>query len=191
MLQPALVVVQAEQQRADERVLSRLVPAKAGHDAVRSTRVFHLEHRALARLVDPVLRFRDDTVEAGSLELREPFRGHGRIARHRRHVDRRLHAGEQPFEKDPALTLRLRTHVTPIDRKQIERDERRRRFLRQFRDAGGRWMQPHLQRIEIEAASCRDHDLAVEDTAVWQRASRRRRAVPENSDRAAVSPGSG
>ena len=75
-----LVVVQAEQQRADALVRSRLVPAEAGDDAVGGAHVLHLDHRALARLVGAVRRLRDHAVEAGALEARQPL---GRLARDR------------------------------------------------------------------------------------------------------------
>ena len=51
VVQRARVVVEAEQQRADERPRALLVPAEAGHHAVRGARVLHLDHRALAGLV--------------------------------------------------------------------------------------------------------------------------------------------
>ena len=51
MVQPALVIVQSEQQRTHELIFSRLVPSKTGDDAVGSARVFDLDHRSLARLV--------------------------------------------------------------------------------------------------------------------------------------------
>ena len=51
MVERALVVVQAEQQRADVRARAVLVPAEAGDDAVGGALVLDLEHRALARLV--------------------------------------------------------------------------------------------------------------------------------------------
>ena len=77
-MQRALVVVEAEQQRADEPVLSRLVPAKARDDAVGRARVLDLDHRALARLVRAVLRLGDHAVETGAFEPREPVRRHAR-----------------------------------------------------------------------------------------------------------------
>ena len=49
-----------------------LVPAEAGDDAVGGARVLDLDHRALAGLVRAVSRLRDDAVEAGAFEAREP-----------------------------------------------------------------------------------------------------------------------
>ena len=37
-----------------------------------------------------------------------------------------------------------------------------------FADPRGRGMKPELERVEIEAAGRRDHDLAVDDAAVRQ-----------------------
>ena len=68
-----LVVVEAEQQRADQLVLAVLVPAKAGDDAVGRARVLDLDHRALAGLIRPRRRLGDHAVEAGALEARQPL----------------------------------------------------------------------------------------------------------------------
>jgi hypothetical protein len=47
MLQHVVVVVEAEQQRADD-AFALLVPAKTRDDAIGGAHVLHLEHRALA-----------------------------------------------------------------------------------------------------------------------------------------------
>ena len=67
-----------------------------------------------------------------------------------------------------ALALRRSAQVTTVGSNRIECHERGRRFLCQLRHARRCGMQPHLQCVEIETASCRDHNLAVEDTAVRQ-----------------------
>ena len=94
VMQRPLVVVQPEQQRAD-RILSALVPAKTGDDAVGRARVLDLDHRALAGLVGAVVRLRDHAVEAGAFEALQPLGGDLAIARHRREVERRLDVRQQ------------------------------------------------------------------------------------------------
>ena len=89
VMQPPVIVVQPEQQRSDQLVLSRLVPAEAGDDAVGGARVLDLDHRALAGLVGAVGRLHDHAVEPRAFELRQPLDGLRVIARHRCEVDRR------------------------------------------------------------------------------------------------------
>src|ERR1044071_1209522 len=81
----ALTVEQAQQQRADVR-LADFVPAEAGDDAVSGPLVLDLEHRAFARLVSSVERFGDDAVEPGPLEALEPTARERPITRSRRQV---------------------------------------------------------------------------------------------------------
>src|SRR5207237_1215384 len=63
VMQPLPIVIQPEQQRAHQLVLSRLVPAKARDDAIGRAGVLDLDHRALARFVYPAGRFRDHAVK--------------------------------------------------------------------------------------------------------------------------------
>ena len=72
-----------------------------------------------------------------------------------------------------ALALRRAAHVAAVGGEQIERDELRRRLLRELGDARRGRMQPELQRVEVEAARRRDHDLAVEHAAGRQRVEKR------------------
>ena len=51
VLQRARIVEKPEQQRADQRALAFLVPAKARNHAIAVALVLHLEHHALVRLV--------------------------------------------------------------------------------------------------------------------------------------------
>ena len=155
-------------------VLPRLVPAEAGDDAVGRARVLDLDHRALARLrTCRPAGFAITPSRPAPSNRASHSRATAAIARHRRQVDRRLDARERALEPRAPLALRRRADVAAIDREQIERDERRRRLLRQLRDARRRRMQPHLQRVEVEAARRRDHDLAVDDAAVRQAGEQR------------------
>ena len=124
-----------EQQRADETsfpVLCQRKPATT-HSAVRACLTL-----IIARLPGsyvPVLRFGDHAVQARSLEAREPLRRHGPVARHRRQVDWRSDIRERLFEQDAAFGCRRVAQVPAADGDQVERDERRRRRLRQLGDA--------------------------------------------------------
>ena len=62
-LERARVVVQPEQQRADHRARPVLVPAEAGHDAVRRALVLDLDHLPLAGQVAEVAGLRDHPVQ--------------------------------------------------------------------------------------------------------------------------------
>ena len=77
-MQHAVVVVEPEQQRADERVLAALVPAEAGDHAVGGALVLDLQHHALARRVGERLGLRHHAVEAGAFEPLEPVGGDAR-----------------------------------------------------------------------------------------------------------------
>ncbi len=164
VLKRAFLVVKPEEQRAHARAGPILVPAKSCDDAVGRSRVFHFDHRALARLVDTVLRFRHHAIKTRAFEPREPVRGRFGVARHRRQIDRWCHPAEKRFEPGPPLAQRRRAKVVSAVGEQIECDERCGRCGRKLGDARCRGMQPHLQRVEIEAMRRGDDDLAVEHT---------------------------
>src|SRR5690606_7065602 len=120
VLEDALLVVEAEQERAD-RIAARLVKAKARDDAIRRAHVLDLDHRALARLVVLVLALRDDAVESRAFEALEPTERRRAIARRRRDVERRLRVLEQRLEHVAALALRASHEVLAAEGEQIER----------------------------------------------------------------------
>ena len=91
-----VVVVEAEQERADHRARPVLVPAEAGDDAVGRARVLDLDHRALAGAVRRVETLGHHAVETGALEAAEPVLGERAIARRGREVDRRRRARRAP-----------------------------------------------------------------------------------------------
>ena len=138
VMQRALVVEQAEQQRADD-VRRLLVPAKSAHHAIGGSRVLDLEHRPLAGLIRRLFRLGNHPVEAGAFETLQPLGRHCAIACHRRQVERRLDVREQLFERVAPLALRPIDDRLAIDRQQIEGDERRRHPFASFatRDAAG------------------------------------------------------
>src|SRR5262245_1686603 len=71
MVEPAVFVVEPEQQRAD-KVASALV-AEAAHHAIGGAQAFDLEHVALAREVGPVASLGDDAVKRAARVV-EPTR---------------------------------------------------------------------------------------------------------------------
>ena len=105
MLQCAPRVVEAEEQRAN-RLPFGLVPAEAGYDTFGRTRMLHLDHRALARLVEGILRLRDHAVQAGALKLIQPLNCEVPIPCHGRKVHRRADVGEQLIQQAAPLALR-------------------------------------------------------------------------------------
>src|SRR2546428_528892 len=56
----------------------------------------------------------------------------------------------------------------PTAGEEVEGHEARGRLLRELRHARGGGVQPHLQRVEVETARGRDHDLAIDHTAFRQ-----------------------
>ena len=172
-MERARVVVEAEQERADELVLAVLVPAEAGDDAVGGARVLDLDHRALARLIGERVGLGHDAVEPGALEALEPVGGDRAVARRRREVDRRLDAGEGLLEARAPLGLRAIAQVLVAEREQVPRDERRRLLRGEHLHARCGGMDAEEQRLEVEPPSVRDHDLAVEDAAIGEALAQR------------------
>ena len=121
--QRAVVVVEAEQQRAD-RVRPALVQPVAGDDAVGGALVLDLEHGPLVRLVGAVERLRDHAVETGALELVEPLLGDASVRGRRREMDGCAGADERFLERGAALGERVACVVDVAEREQVERDER-------------------------------------------------------------------
>src|SRR5438094_4905429 len=83
MVERVVVVVQAEQERADHRAGALLVPAEAGDHAISRALVLHLDHRALPGAIGRVETLCHDTIEPGALEAAEPVRRKRSIARSR------------------------------------------------------------------------------------------------------------
>src|ERR1051326_695911 len=73
VMQMPAVVVEAEEQRADQFVFAVLVPAESGDDAVRRAGVLDLDHRALPRLVMAVSGLRNDAIQSGAFDVIEPL----------------------------------------------------------------------------------------------------------------------
>ena len=193
VVQRALVVVEPEQQRADQRAGALLVPAEAGDHAVGGAHVLHLEHRALARLVGGVARLGDHAVEAGALEAVEPVARRPRGRACRASGARGGAASRAPpraARGAPPAAAPRRSSSPAASRSKATNDAGV--SAASFVDPRRRRVQAQLQRVEVEAARRRDHDLAV-DHAARAAALRRSACVRArgSSGRAASGRGSG
>jgi hypothetical protein len=163
------VVVEPEQERPD-RVGTALVQPVAGDDAVGRSLVLDLEHHAFVGLVRPFERLGDDPVEPGALELVEPPTRELGVGRGRRDVDRRPRVHERRLECGPSLGERPLHEVIVAERQQVERDEVRRRGLREELHPAGGGVDPLLEGLELQTAHLLvgHHDLAVDDAPFGQ-----------------------
>src|SRR6185369_14508184 len=168
VVQRAAVVVETEEQGADERAGTLLVPAEAGDDGVRAAHVLHLDHGALAGLIGGALVLGDDAVETGALEAPKPLLRHRASPIAGRDVDGAAGAPESPLELPAPVRLRTRAQVAGAVREQVERDERRGRLRGELLHARRGRMETQLERVEVEPARRRDHDLTVDDAAGGQ-----------------------
>ncbi len=173
VVEHAGVVVEAEQQGADELVLAALVPAEPRDDAVGGALVLDLGHHALARRVDQGVGLGDDAVEAGALEAIEPVARDRDVAGDRRDVDGGARAGERALEPVAALDERAAAQVVVVLGEQVPRDERGRRAGGERRHPRRGGVDAEQQRVEVEPAVGDDDDLAVEHAARGQRRAQR------------------
>ena len=161
MLQPS-AIVETEQQRSDHvpfPFLCQRNPATT-QSAVRTCFTLNM---AVCQVVDPLLRFGDDAVEAGALESREPFRGKGDIGGRRCNVDGRFEPARACSSSTAPLAFAAPPRRSRPSAPRIKHHERRGRFLRQLRDAG--------------AAGCRrSFSASSPERAAWQSRSRHRHA---------------
>ena len=156
----AFFVIQAQQKRAQRRSVARLAPAD--HHAVGRALVLDLDPEPLARHIRAVPRLGDHAVEPGAFELLEPVLGCLGVARVRGEEDRLLHALEQLLEAFAALSQRLLAQVGRALSEQVESDEPCRRRLAEHADTRFSWVDPLLQRAEIQPVGPDHHQLAVE-----------------------------
>ena len=138
------VVVEPEEQRADQRSRSVLVPAKARHDAVRSAHVLDLDHHALAGLIGRALVLGDHAVEARAFEAMEPLVGERALATTRREVEAARRPLERPLQLPAALGLRAGAEIAIAFGEQVEGDEGGGRLGGELVDARGRRVQAEL-----------------------------------------------
>ena len=167
MIQQAVVVVEAEQQRADH--LLALVVAEAADHAVGAAEILDLLHgAALARRVEEVAPLGDDAVEGGTdalepaARLGEP-RGRGRQAETLRVLE--LRCGEVLQPRPPLAQGLIDQRPSARVDEEIERDHQRGRLLGESLDAARGRMDALQQRVEREGLALRHDDLAVEHEA--------------------------
>ena len=129
VVQVAVVVEQAEEQRAD--AVAVLVPAEPGDHAVGRALVLHLRHHALVLLVGLVGGLGHHAVEPGALEADEPVLRDVRIVGHRREVHPIAVLAERLLEEPAPLGERLAGEITIVEGEQVEGHEAGRRLLRQ------------------------------------------------------------
>ena len=184
MLQRAVVVVQAEQERTHAS-LPVLVPAETGDHAVGRSRVLDLEHGALARLVGQVRRLGDHAVETGALERFSHSAAVRSLAGHGCQVERRARtsaAGARGSGVPPAAPPSGRGRPA-ASRSNATNDAGVSSASIATRDAAG------CSRICSASKSSprggRDHDLAVDHAPSGSRRAAPR-AAPGSSGRAAA-----
>jgi len=155
VVQFAVVAVQAEEQRREPFGL--LLPADADDHAVRRLVRLYLDNAlARPREVRKAEALGDHTIEPGSLETVDPLAGDRDVARRRGDRERQL------LERRPPLLQRLLVQRLALPEQDVERDELRRDLGGELAHAALGRMEPHLHRVEVEAAAPLDHDLAVD-----------------------------
>ena len=153
VLEVAVVVVEAEEERADRRSLRVLVPAESGDNAIAVALVLDLEHDAPVRLIDAVLRFCHHAVEARTLEAPEPIGGRGAVARRGRDVERRRGVGEHRLELGAPLRKWGTAQIVIVLAEHVEEHDRGRRLTSECFHARRGRVQSQLQGLEIEDAA--------------------------------------
>jgi hypothetical protein len=162
VVEDAIVVVQAEQERADD-VSLRGIP-KAADDAVRGANPFDLLHSgSLGALIRKVESLGDDSVR--SRVIGKPCARLGRPTRRRAHANvtivSQVLVSEQ-LQSGAPLGERTVGDVDAILDQQIEHEKQGRRLRRQSHDPRRGGMKAEEQRIEREVAIDWDDKLTVE-----------------------------
>ena len=119
MVQVAVVVVEAEEQRSDSGTV--LVLPVAGDHAIGRAQMLHLHHRALALVVRLAAGLGEHSVEPRAFEPREPVGRDVGIVGCRREMHRRLGLPQQLLEPAATLRERLPSPVLVALREQVER----------------------------------------------------------------------
>src|ERR1035437_3461527 len=179
MVQSARFVEQPEEQRADQRSRSVLVPPKPGHDAVGGAGVLDLGPTALGWHVRIGHALGYYTIETGAFESVEPVGGDRRIAGGGGQRDGRLGAREGLLEERAPFTLGSGSKVAPVEGEEIPGHVAGGRLGREQLHSGSGWVDPEQQRVEVQAPWPGDDHLAVEDAAIGQRGPQRGRQLRE------------
>ncbi len=165
MVECALLIIETQQQGADDLLLLRI--AEAADNAIRRPQLLDLDHPAFARLVDAVTRLGDDAVDraAGMLQPFQRLAPLGRARGKPQPIRPASHA-EKLLQRGAAVGQRLSGQHVPVRCEAIEQDKEGRGFGSQAADAAFRRMQPHLQSGEGQRIARRDDEFAVENEAV-------------------------
>ncbi len=164
----AMIVVQAEQQRADFPAL--LGVAEAADDAVGGADALDLDHAgALAGCVLAVEALGDNAVEPMGGAAADPALRGGKVGSRRRKMNAslargRFEIGSREFlERHATGGERLGGKRLPFfGQKEIEDEIGAGRLLGEFPDAAFRGMDSLEERVEVEAAMRADDDFAIE-----------------------------
>src|ERR1700719_317743 len=153
MIEQAFVVVEAEQQRSDDRLFFKI--AKTSDDAIGGALAFDFLHAgALTALVGQVAALGDDSVERGA--HLKPFAGFGKIFGDWREANEfiRLHISAKKIFKlfAPFLKRQICNRLALVVDQQIENDVDGRRELAEFGDAAGGGMNSLKKSAERYAA---------------------------------------
>jgi hypothetical protein len=162
MVELVVLVIETEQERADDRRVRRI--AEAADDAVRRAGALDLDHGPLAFEVGAVVGLGH---HAFQLALIKPPPGEGPVGRPRGEAEFgrlvNLKEGLKPFM---SLRPRPALEVRPIDIDQhVEQGVDRRRFLGEAADAALGGVEASLQHLEGEGVAVSSQQFAVETEA--------------------------
>ncbi len=171
VVQPAIAVVQAHDQRADALAVD--VHPVSGDGDVEGPCVLDLELRPLVGLVDPAAGLGDQPVEPCALEALVPAAGEAPVEGRGRQMHRRLESARHRFQHGPPVAERL-GHEVGVGRGQhVESHELRRRLDRQPVDPALSRVDPLLQGVEAEPVVDAHDDLAVHHRPLGQHSLQR------------------
>src|SRR5690242_11074347 len=164
MVERALLIVEAEEQRADQRFFFEV--AKSAHNAIRRALFLDFLHaRALFVLIRQVVSFCDYAIEAHPLV--KPLPRYSKIFGHRRESYAAFFSNFLAKESLQLLATVAQSavHQFPSSRihQQIEHNKQaRRRPAKLFNAARGR-MDAHQKIVKRQASVDGNYDFAVED----------------------------
>jgi hypothetical protein len=166
VLKDLLVVVEAEEERANLLAGAIFVPAESGDDAIAVALVLDFEHDALVGLVGEILRLGHDAIETGTFEAPEPFVGYAGVGRGRRYVEWRLRGFQYRFECEAALAKGLVAQIALLIAQEVEEYAGCWGLLGEqfYARCGG--MDAQLESAEVEVAVVGDDEFAIKDASL-------------------------
>ena len=182
MIQQALRVVEAQQQRA--HLVAAALVSKASNHAIGGPQALDLDHRALAAEIFFVQPLGDDPVSPVAIEIVEPLR---RFVRSRVHGVTISLPAMAAFSPKASSALRRSVRGKAVDSRavgrdqHVEKDQPRRRFLRQTTNSACRGMQPRLQCVKSHTPVQLDDQFAVDDKSLEWNVQQRRHNFGEKA----------